>query len=150
MWESCLSPPDQKAFRNKQFNDVQCLLFKLGMQCLLFKLGMRNWQALWGNCRVFYWCSASLSITLDALLPIKRHHQTSCFEWLCLVAMPLPPHMPLKYQKLHFPSKSILIFCRANGTLHAGCMEIEEALEKGLLLRYTIFLWPYKKTLSKL
>ena len=68
------------------------------------------------------------------LLPIKRHHQTSCSEWLCLVAMLLPPHMPLKYQKLHFPSKSILIFCRANGTLHAGCREIEEALEKGFFV----------------
>ena len=77
---------------------------------------------------------------IRCMLPIKRHHQTSCFEWLCLVAMPLPPHMPLKYQKLHFPSKSILIFCRPNGTLHAGCREIEEAQEKGFLLSYTIFL----------
>ena len=56
---------------------------------------------------------------IRCMLPIKRHHQTSCFEWLCLVAMPLPPHMPLKYQKLHFPSKSILIFLQAKW--HIAC-----------------------------
>ena len=38
MFESFLSPPDQKAFRNKQCNGVQSLLLKLGMQCLLLEL----------------------------------------------------------------------------------------------------------------
>ena len=139
-----ISPPDQKTFRNKQFSGVQCVLLKLGNAIFTFQTWYAKLASFKGQLQSILLVQCfSINYIRLILLPIKRHHQTSCSEWLCLVAMLLPPHMPLECQKLHFPSKSILIFCRANGTLHAGCREIEEALEKG-------FLWPHKKTLSKL